>query len=218
MRVRPCFKSISSMFTHAQRDTWTLPLIRQMGLEPAPSFLHDSVDELVAEMRASGVVHALVPGNLAVPPESAGGGEAEEIDDNDVFELTRTYGDAFLGAVAVAPWDRSSADRAETAIKRWGFRALAVDPGQAVVPRYPDDPEIRWTYELAESLGVPVLVKLSHQVGPDLTYGQPERLGRVASAFPTVTFVMVHGGWPRIRDALAVASRHANVYLQPDFY
>lgn len=218
LRVRPSYKSIGEMFTHRQRDEWTLPTTRAMGFEPDQSFLHDSVPELLEELGRENIVRAVIPGNRAVAPESAGAGAREDIDEQHIRELTRDHPDVFLGITAADLDDDGSAARNEEAVTSWGFVAIGVDPGQAVVPRYPDDPEVRWVYELAEAVDVPVFVKLSHQVGPDISYGDPLRLGHVASRHPTVPLVAVHGGWPDVRRMLAVASRHANVYVQPDFY
>src|SRR3954465_14671922 len=116
MRVRPPFKSILTMFTPSQRDDWTLPMTRQMGFEPDSSFLNDSVDELLAELRGLGVVRALVPGNVAVAPESAGSGGIENVLDEDTLELTRMADGVFVGAFAVDPNQPSTAGGAERAV------------------------------------------------------------------------------------------------------
>lgn len=217
-RVRPPFKSILDMFLYRDPEDWTLPLLRSLDLEPDSSYTKRSLDLFVAELAATNVVRAVIPGNIAEAPASAGGSSVESINHEDIVELVDSYPDLFTGMIAVEPGVSSSADEAEALLKSGKFHGIEIDPGLSATPMYPDDPRAEWVYELAEEYKVPMVVKLSHQMGPDMSYGQPHRLAPAAAKHPTVNFVICHAGWPWITEAIAVAGRYSNVYLQPDFY
>lgn len=46
----------------------------------------------------------------------------------------------------------------------------------------------------------------------------PRRADRVACRFPDLRIVLGHGGWPWVAEAVAVAWRHPNVYLEPSAF
>lgn len=46
-------------------------------------------------------------------------------------------------------------------------------------------------------------------------FGHPKYVDRIACDFPNLRIVMGHGGWPWVLEAITVARRHPNVYLEP---
>jgi len=46
----------------------------------------------------------------------------------------------------------------------------------------------------------------------------PRHADRVACRFPDLRIVLGHGGWPWVNEAVAVAWRHPNVYLEPSAF
>jgi uncharacterized protein len=225
-RVRPPYKSWLQVFWYTQKE-WAASIAEQMGFQPAKSYLDSSFDLLLEEMREAGITRALIPGNHAVKPASAMKGasvlgkpeEALEIVPNaEIHELVQRYPNIFAGIVAVDPMETTALPEIERAVRDWKFRAVAIDPGLGIKQLYPDDRQLFPIYTLSIQLHVPVLIKVSHQMGPDLTYGHPLYIGRLAAAFPELSIVVVHGAWPWTREIIAVAHRYKNVYLAPDFY
>ena len=53
----------------------------------------------------------------------------------------------------------------------------------------------------------------SHMPGVTLEHMAPWRLDRVATHFPDLKLVISHGGYPWIAETVAVAARHAHVYV-----
>ena len=225
LRVRPPYKSWLNVFLFAHKE-WTLPITTQMGFEPPRSYVEGSMALLLQELRESGVTHAVIPGNHALKPESVGAPSAassagllEIVPNEEIHEVLQQHPDVFVaGIAAVDPSEPDALSQIEQAVREWGFRGVAIDPGLGIQPMYPDDRRLFPIYDTCLQLDVPVLIKISHQMGPDITYGHPLYLGRAASAFPKLLMVIVHGAWPYVREAIAVAQRHKNVYLQPDFY
>src|SRR5262249_18189074 len=119
---------------------------------------------------------------------------------------------------AVEPLATTAPGEVALAVGRWGFRAVAIDPANAPQPMMADDPRLEWVYRYCAETRVPVFIKISHRMGPDVTYARPAATGRVAAAYPLLSIVIAHGGWPYVLEVLAVADRHSNVYVQPDIY
>jgi predicted TIM-barrel fold metal-dependent hydrolase len=91
--------------------------------------------------------------------------------------------------------------------------------GVKVVPsmeeRYPNAP---FWYPLYEALSFSRHVILFHTgqtffPGTKLKYNHPLHLDEVAVDFPNLSIVMAHFGFPWFLDALSVARRHPNVYV-----
>jgi len=198
-----------------------------MGFEPSPSYLHSSLPELLEELKRAGIDRAVIPGNCIAKPECAGvlkglpaekGQTLEMVPNEEIAELVRLYPDTFVGVGAVDPMEENVLDETERVIKELGVRGIAIGPGQGMIAMYPDDKRLTPIYDLCDQLNTPVFVKLSHQVGPDSSYGNPLYLGHVASDFPNLKIVVVHGAWPCVREVVALAHRYRNIYIQPDFY
>jgi predicted TIM-barrel fold metal-dependent hydrolase len=46
-------------------------------------------------------------------------------------------------------------------------------------------------------------------------FGHPRYVDRIACKYPDLRIVQGHGGWPWVLEALTVARRHPNVYIEP---
>ena len=70
-------------------------------------------------------------------------------------------------------------------------------------------------YELAEQFDVPVVIHTGELAGNSglLKYSHPLNVDELAVRFPRVRFVMAHCGNPWITDAVAVAAKNPNVFL-----
>lgn len=83
--------------------------------------------------------------------------------------------------------------------------------------KFPDDKAWYPLYEKLDELG---LVLWNHTVNSwsdrHLSeIGHPRCVDRIACDYPNLKIVMGHGGYPWIMEAVTVARRHRNVYLEP---
>lgn len=71
-------------------------------------------------------------------------------------------------------------------------------------------------YAKCQELGVPVTIHTSINFSSDrpIDFGRPLYLCDVACAFPDLVLVANHGGWPWVSELVAVAWKHANVYIE----
>ena len=71
-------------------------------------------------------------------------------------------------------------------------------------------------YSKCQELGVPVTIHSSINFSNDrsIAYGRPLVLDEIACDFPNLTIVANHGGWPWVNELVAVAWKHANVYIE----
>jgi len=80
---------------------------------------------------------------------------------------------------------------------------------------YAADPRHFPLYKLAEKYAIPVVFHtgdLANSMG-ELKYAHPLTIDEVAVRFPKVKFVIAHCGNPWLLDAIEVANKNANVYL-----
>jgi predicted TIM-barrel fold metal-dependent hydrolase len=69
-------------------------------------------------------------------------------------------------------------------------------------------------YALAAERGVPVVMQAGASGGPmPSECGRPIGIDRPALYFPELRFVLSHTGWPWVEEAIALAGKHANVFL-----
>ncbi len=132
--------------------------------------------------------------------------------------MVRQYGEQFVCFAAVDAESPEAADQLEFAVKNLGLAGLTLDAASCNPPRYADDPVFEPLYRRCARLGVPVMVTYSGFVGPDIGYVDPVRMDRVAAAFPDLSIVVVHAGWPWVPQILGVAYRRPNIFLSPDMY
>ncbi len=74
-------------------------------------------------------------------------------------------------------------------------------------------------YTVCCDLGIPFCTQIGH-TGPLMSseVGRPIYLDRVALDFPDLTIVGGHIGYPWTEEAIAVATKHPNVYIDTSAY
>ncbi len=105
----------------------------------------------------------------------------------------------------------------ERAISGLGLAGIDLEPGFGEPARQTDDPLYWPIYEHLQARGIPLFL-MSGPTTPDPAFNNPERLAKVARAFPQLAIVCYHGYWPNVQQALGVAFRYPNIYLVPDMY
>jgi uncharacterized protein len=118
-----------------------------------------------------------------------------------------------IGFASVDPHQDSAAQTLTHAVDRLGLRGLKLAP--AMQEFFPDDRKAFPVYARAEELKIPILFHagLSWEPGSRLKYGHPLRFEDVAAEFPKLRIVLAHLAWPWVVDAVALALKYPNIYL-----
>ncbi len=140
-----------------------------------------------------------------------------------VAEFCENHLDRLIPFCSVDPTEDSNpAKTLEHAIKTLGMRGLKLYPTyQHFYPNAyatSNDWEKLWKlYETAETLDVPVMFHTGTSIFPNarLKYGNPMFLDDVATDFPKMPVIIVHGGrGPWFEMAFYVTRLHSNTYLE----
>jgi hypothetical protein len=132
-------------------------------------------------------------------------------------EIVRAHSRRFIGFIGATSLDPIHAVRDIEECASLGAVGVAVEPGLAVPPVRADDDSLLAIYEAAAGHGLPVFVT-GGDSGPDTAFASPLWLERASGQVPEAEFVAVHGGWPYVREMVAVALRRQNVWVMPDMY
>ena len=102
-------------------------------------------------------------------------------------------------------------------VQELGFKAIRVLPWLWEVP--PTDRRFYPVYVACCELGVPFCTQIGH-TGPLMPseVGRPVYLDQVAIDFPELVIVGGHIGYPWTDEAIAVATKHENVYIDTSAY
>jgi hypothetical protein len=102
-------------------------------------------------------------------------------------------------------------------VQELGFKAIRVLPWLWELP--PTDRRFYPVYTACCELGVPFCTQIGH-TGPLMPseVGRPIYLDRVALDFPELVIVGGHIGYPWTEEAIAVATKHENVYIDTSAY
>ena len=106
---------------------------------------------------------------------------------------------------------------ARRCVDELGFKAIRVLPWLWEAP--PTDRRFYPVYVACCELGVPFCTQIGH-TGPLMPseVGRPIYLDQVALDFPELTVVGGHIGYPWTDEAIAVATKHPNVYIDTSAY
>jgi predicted TIM-barrel fold metal-dependent hydrolase len=172
-----------------------------------------SLDELAAKYRALNALAVL----LAWDAETAT--RRPRVPNSTVAAAVREYPDAFAGIGSVDPHKESAVDEVAE-IAALGLRGVKFHPSlQAFAP---DDERFWPVFAACESHGLLALFHTgtsgigARQPGGQgirIDYAHPLKLDAVAAAFPGLTVVAAHFGWPWHMDLLAMALHKTNVYI-----
>lgn len=102
-------------------------------------------------------------------------------------------------------------------VQELGFKAIRILPWLWEVP--PTDRRFYPVYTACCELGVPFCTQIGH-TGPLMPseVGRPIYLDQVALDFPELTIVAGHIGYPWTDEAIAVATKHENVFIDTSAY
>jgi len=119
----------------------------------------------------------------------------------------------FIGFASVDPQVKTAARDLARAVKGLGLQGLKLDP--ALQDFDSGSKNALAVYEAAEDLGIPVLLHtgMSWAPGSAIERGHPLRLEPAIRRFAKLNFVLAHFAWPWVWEAVALAMKYPNVYL-----
>lgn len=102
-------------------------------------------------------------------------------------------------------------------VEELGFKAIRILPWLCEVP--PTDRRFYPVYVACCEMGVPFCTQIGH-TGPLMPseVGRPIYLDQVAIDFPELVIVGGHIGYPWTDEAIAIATKHENVYIDTSAY
>lgn len=136
----------------------------------------------------------------------------------EVYEVSRQLSGRVYGLFGVNPFDAlKGVKHFEKSVKEYGFVGLHVHPHGFDLG--PDHAYYFPYYVKCVELGVPAVFSMGHTLDfMPIENGRPARLDKIALYFPELTIVCTHTGWPWVEEAIALASKHPNVYLGTSAY
>ena len=170
-----------------------------------------SVEEYVAIMDKVGIEMAFIP-TFKMGSYYKKQVLIWDITVDDVRQVVDKRPDRFRGLYGINPLlKRAGVEELERAVKDHGFVGAHLHPyGFA-----PFNDRIWYPFfDKCEELGIPVLTQSGHS-GERLpsAYGKPILMDDVALDFPNLKIIGCHTGWPWVEELLAIAWKHANVYI-----
>jgi hypothetical protein len=164
------------------------------------------IELTLAEMDSTGVEKAFL--RPWMRPEGV------VISNDDIAAIVQKYPDRFLGMATVDPRKPMAAVRElERAVKELGLRALHMLPWIWNLP--PNDRLYYPLFVKCIELGIPFCAQVGH-TGP-LCPSEPGRpipyIDEVALAFPELTIVGGHIGFPWTDEMIGLAVKYPNVYI-----
>jgi predicted TIM-barrel fold metal-dependent hydrolase len=187
---------------------------RRQGLLEAADQVFDlrtspqPVSTLLDEMDLCGIERAVL---LAL---DCGKSHGKLPSNDEVSQVMQQYPDRFVGFASVDPSDLPRAvQELHRAHDELGLKGLKLNP--ALQSFDPTGPPMLELYSHAERLDMPVIIHTGVTLSKrfSLTHNQPLLHDDIARKLPKVRFCLAHMGWPWVLDAVTVAIRNPNVYL-----
>jgi predicted TIM-barrel fold metal-dependent hydrolase len=146
-------------------------------------------------------------------PIDCGRARGDAVSSNEQVAELCSKSARFVGFASVDPMKEGAARELEQAVTRMRLRGLKLDPALQDFP--PDHPQAFEVYEAAAALKIPLLIHtgMSWAPGTPLELGHPLRLEGAVRRFPNLDFVLGHFSWPWVWEAVAMALKYPNVYL-----
>lgn len=131
-----------------------------------------------------------------------------EASNRAIYEACRTYPDRIIGFCRVNPnLGQQALDEMRRCYEEYGFRGLKLHPDWEYF--YMHGQTVRPILDRAAEYGWPVLFHTGYYPLSHPTLAMP-----LAEAYPSVNFILAHLGYRHTTDAIIVAQRHSNVYLE----
>ncbi|MGW8815621.1 amidohydrolase family protein [Gordonia terrae] len=162
------------------------------------------IDVMIQEMDASGIDVALCSAGPLIPNAA-------------VVDAVARHPDRLIGVGSVNPWNpdgvMSAVRELRALTEDHGFVGLKLEP--FILDKAPTEAQWYPLYAACADLDITVQIQVGG-TGPS-TYtsetGRPGHVDRVAIDFPELRIVAGHIGWPWTEEMIAIATKHANVWI-----
>ena len=203
-------------FTPDRRERWDAAIAAQgipLKIRRRDDDSFADVATMLARMDELGVETLVLPS--ADVPEGAGPTNYAlfTTPPEDVVKWSSEHPGRFAGLFTIDPSPGSRGlRRAAEALSQPGFVGLQIHTHSW--DRAFDHRGYYPYYALAAEHEVPVVMQAGASGGREPSAcGRPSGIDRPAIYFDSVDFVLSHTGWPWVEEALAMAGKHANVFL-----
>jgi predicted TIM-barrel fold metal-dependent hydrolase len=164
-----------------------------------PTVVSVTMEEFLADLDEAGFERAVVLSDRRTTPEQ-------------VSAFVRQAPDRFIGFGYVNPLEEGAGEevlRQRRELGLFGLKLYPTTDGFRV-----DDPGAFGVYEVAASVGMPVMFHHAGMPAPGdlLKHSDPALIDAVACSFPELKIVLAHLGYPRVDETLYVARKHRNVW------
>ena len=186
-------------------------IVVELGFKDKDNLYNGSLQRLINDMDEAGIDKTVI---LPLDFEFlySGGG----LTFRDFNDLAGAYlkeaPDRIIAFAGIDPRrGKAGEEELKRCVEELGFSGLKL---WTVAGFFPDDESYYPLYEAAARLGVNILVHTG--MGPGETYlktCQPVFVDKIAVDFREINFIMAHVGTPWVEEALAVAMKNSNVYV-----
>lgn len=173
-----------------------------------------SLEEVVEDLDRHNVELAVITGRDC---ETTYGAKSNN---DSVIEFVKAYPRKFLGFIGLDPHKGMKAiEELKVAVNELGMRGAAIDPYLAQI--YANDAKYYPIYSKCCELDIPIVFT----TGPAtlvpnaiIDHVAPRYIDVAARDFPELKIVISHGGYPWVNEAITVAERNRNVYIDLSEY
>ncbi|MEW6735840.1 MAG: amidohydrolase family protein [Acidobacteriota bacterium] len=168
------------------------------------------LERFVAIMDAAGIERSLITGF-----DEASSVQSTFVPNRLIAEIAKAYPDRFIPFAGIDIFKGMAAVReVERLIKEEGFRGVSLRPFMIGLP--PEDRRYYPIYVKCIELGVPVSIHASANWSQMRTndLAHPSHFDTVACDLPELRMILSHGGYPWVLEAVMLAWKHPNVYLE----
>lgn len=173
-----------------------------------------TVAECVQDLTANNVVRAVITGRDC---ETTYGSKTNN---QSVIDFVQAHPEKFIGFFGMDPHKGMQGIRdLNHAVQTLGLRGAAVDPYLAQL--YPNDAKYYPIYSKCCELDIPLVFT----TGPAtlvpaavVDHVAPRYIDFVARDFPELKIIISHGGYPWVNEAICVAERNKNVFIEISEY
>ena len=172
--------------------------------------VNGTADRLIKEMDEAGIDKTVL---LGLDYDFLFRGKVSYKFYNDyVANIIKEHPDRFIGLAGIDPRrGKEAIQELDRCIEELGLKGVKITP---LTGFYPDDLQYYPFYERVDELGVIILCHTGEgPPGTYLKYCNPIYVDKVAVDFPNIKIIMAHIGSPWTSEAISVATKNFNVYI-----
>jgi uncharacterized protein len=132
---------------------------------------------------------------------------------NDQIAYLCGISSRFIGFCSVDPLQTGAVEELERSVAHLGLKGLFFNP--EIQGFFPEEPTLLTVLGKAQELGIPVMIHTGMTWAPNtsLAPNHPLKWESVIQKFPRLNIILSKFGWPWVWDAVALAMKYPNVYL-----